>query len=188
MKTIQKAKWCYIICSILFCLFGLCLIIWPTISAKTLCYVLGGIAILYSLTKIIGYFTRDIYRLAFQFDLALGIFFAVLGLLLLLQPSYILALLPVIIGLLIFVDGIFKVQTAIDAKRFGLTKWWGILLGAVLCIALGIFLIFSPLEGGKVLMILIGVSLLVDGLQNLFNAIYTVKILNHAKTVDSEEY
>lgn len=176
MRRVQSAKWMYSISSLLLCVLGLVMIIWPALSARIVCYLFGGVMIFYGATKLWGYFSRDIYRLAFQFDLALGILLCIMGLILILHPNAIIAVLPVVIGLIVLIDGVFKVQTAFDAKRFGLREWWLILLGAVLCIGLGLLLLSDPFEGSSWLMVLVGIALMVDGVQNLFNALYTVKV------------
>lgn len=176
MRRVKSAKWMYSISSLLLCVLGLVMIIWPALSARIVCYLFGGVMIFYGATKLWGYFSRDIYRLAFQFDLALGILLCIMGLILILHPNAIIAVLPVVIGLIVLIDGVFKVQTAFDAKRFGLREWWLILLGAVLCIGLGLLLLSDPFEGSSWLMVLVGIALMVDGVQNLFNALYTVKV------------
>ena len=181
MKTIKQAKACYIICSLLFVAAGITIIALPRMSSLVICYIVGGISLLYGITKILGYISRDLYNLAFQFDLSLGIFSAAMGAILLLIPDRIINFLPVIIGLCIMIDGVFKLQTAIDAKRFGLPSWWVILLGAIVCIVLSFLLVFNPFEGANALMVLVGISLFFDGLQNLFNAFYTVKIMKQTK-------
>ena len=177
MRIVKQAKILYILTALFFCVAGITLLVYPTISAEIFCYITGGVLIFYGITKIIGYFSNDMYHLAFHFALALGIFFTLLGIILVLHPNVILTILPFLIGLHILVDGVFKLQTSIDAKRFGLPKWWLILLGALICILLGGILIFKPFEGAAALMMLMGFSLLADGIQHLFNAFYTVKIL-----------
>ena len=129
--------------------------------------------------KILGYFSHDLYNLAFQFDLALGVFTLIFGLILLLRSARVVTFMPVIIGVFVLVDGVFKLQTAVDANRFGLSNWWLILLGSLLCIALGLLLIVDPFSGSGALMTFVGISLAIDGLQNLFNAFYTVRILKN---------
>ncbi len=175
MKYLQAAKSFYIICSILLCTMGVLLICWPTLSAEILCIVLGVVSLVYGAEKILGYFSRDMYRLAFQFDLALGIFVAILGVILLLRPGKVLLVVDFIVGLFVLVEGVFKVQTSVDACRFGLKRWWLILVGALLSIVFGLILVFSLLSGTALVMVFVGISLLADGVQNLFNAFYTIK-------------
>ena len=115
MRLVKEAKRAYMILSGIFMLVGLCLTIWPEISIVTFCCVLGGLCVIYGIIRLVGYFSKDQYRLAFQFDLALGIFVLVFGIILLFHPRPIIALLPVVIGLYIAIDSVFKLQTALDA-------------------------------------------------------------------------
>ena len=171
MKTIKQAKVFYVICSVLLCIVGVLLIIFPNVSAITLCYVIGTIAALCGVAKIVGYFSHDLYNLAFQFDLALGIFMTAVGAIMLISPEKVTKFFSVMIGLFVMVDGVFKLQTAVDAKRFGLSNWWLILIGALLCVAFSLILIIHTDSGSGIMMILVGISLLIDGIQNLFNAL-----------------
>ena len=98
---------------------------------------------------------------------------------LLLRSARVVAFMPAILGVFVLVDGVFKLQTAVDAKRFGLSNWWLILLGSLICALFGLLLIIDPFSGNNVLMTFVGLSLAIDGLQNLFNAFYTVKILKN---------
>ena len=123
--------------------------------------------------------TRLFFNLAFQFDLALGVFTLIFGLILLLRSARVVAFMPAILGVFVLVDGVFKLQTAVDAKRFGLSNWWLILLGSLICALFGLLLIIDPFSGNSVLKTFVGLSLAIDGLQNLFNAFYTVKILKN---------
>lgn len=176
MKYLRAAKTFYIACSVLLCIVGILLICRPALSTQVLCTVLGIISIVYGAEKIIGYFSKDPYHLAFQFDLALGIFVGLIGVVLLFHPGEVMSLIAVIIGLFMLVEGVFKIQTSIDAKRFGLSAWWLILLGALALLVLGLCLIFDPFAS-LTLMVFVGISLLIDGIQNLFNAFYTIREL-----------
>ena len=91
----------------------------------------GAVSIVFGIIKLMGYFSKDVYRLAFQFDLALGIAMIVLGAVEVIRPRLLLGLLPVVLGIIVLVDGLFKIQTALDSKRFGL-KSGGLALPSVL--------------------------------------------------------
>ena len=171
MKTIKQAKWCYIICSVLLIAAGVYIMVRPYASAIIFCRVIGAVSLFYGVSKILGYFS--------QFDLALGVFTLIFGLILLLRSARVVAFMPAILGVFVLVDGVFKLQTAVDAKRFGLSNWWLILLGSLICALFGLLLIIDPFSGNNVLMTFVGLSLAIDGLQNLFNAFYTVKILKN---------
>ena len=187
MRLVKEAKRAYMILSGIFMLVGLCLTIWPEISIVTFCCVLGGLCVIYGIIRLVGYFSKDQDRLAFQFDLALGIFVLVFGIILLFHPRPIIALLPVVIGLYIAIDSVFKLQTALDAKRFGMPRWWLMLILAIVAGGFGILLVFNPFEGAALFMRLIGITLIIDGIQNLWAALALVKVEKRPDVIEAEE-
>ena len=83
IKPILAAKTCSIIVSALFCLLGLLLLIYPGVSVSIVGIAAAIMLIGFGVTKLTGFFSRDLYRLAFQYDLASGILLVALGALLL---------------------------------------------------------------------------------------------------------
>ena len=168
----RAAKIGYIIISVALCVLGTVLIAVPGFSAKALGIICGILLILFGAVRIAGYFSRDLYRLAFQYDLPLGF-------------------LLIALGVIILSDSLFKIQIAIDSKRFGLTKWWLILAFAVLTGICGLALMFRPGEGTNFLMIMLGITLLFEGILNISTVITAVKIVKNQKPdvieIDYEE-
>lgn len=181
MKAIRAAKWGYIISSVIFCIAGILLMLYPEISAAAVCNLMGIFLMLYGIIKIIGYLSKDLYRLAFQFDLASGLMFFTIGLVMLIQSREIIFFLYFVIGIIVFSDGLFKLQIAVDAKRFGLSKWWMIGGISILVCIFGLLLILNPFKSALLIMTLMGITLLLEGVLNLCVAIYTVKILKKKK-------
>lgn len=178
MEWIKRAKSAYIAVSVIMVILGAVLMLNPGLSMLTLCYLIGGLMVIFGITRLVGYFSKDLFRLAFQFDLALGIFCMLAGIVILVHPNNIMKLLPVIIGLFVTIDGVFKMQTAIDSKRFGLKRWYAILVLAAVTCVFGLLLIIDPFAGGKALMIFFGATMMIDGIQNLCVVLYTVKTVN----------
>lgn len=184
MELIRRAKNAYIAVSVVMLVFGLVLILWPQMSMSVLCTALGIVMVIFGIVKLAGYFSKDLFRLAFQFDLALGILTLLLGLVLILHPEHMIAVIPSLLGIFILLDGVFKIQTAADARRFGLERWWGILVMALLSGGFGLLLLLNPLEGASALMILLGITILVDGVQNLLVVLYTVRVSKQRESFD----
>lgn len=176
-NKIRIAKMGYIFVSILFCVLGCILIIKPDISAMFLCKSSGIIMIIFGLVKIIGYFSKDTYRLAFQYDLACGILLILLGIILIIHTEPMLSVFSLIFGLYILADALLKIQIAIDSKDFGISRWWGILITAILTGTFGFLLIFQHSMGLRALMTIFGLSLITEGLMNLVTIFTAVKII-----------
>lgn len=177
----RTAKTGYIVSSALFCIFGIMLIIKPDISLSLLGTLIGVAMILFGVAKIIGYCSKDLYRLAFQYDLSFGMLLAALGIIVLIKPRSIVTFLCVAIGVATLADGLLKVQIAMDSKRFGINRWWMILVTAILTGVIGLLLVFRPVETTAVIMRFLGIALVMDGILSLVTVLSTVKIIKHQK-------
>lgn len=178
-QKIKAAKTGYISISALLCVLGVVLIAVPDLSAGFLCKLCGVLLILFGAVKILGYFSRDLYRLAFQHDLAFGILLIALGVILISRTGAAISVLCIMLGIYILADGLLKIQVALDAKHFGLPKWWMILTSAILVGIVGFLLIFRPWEGAQALMILLGISLITEGVMNLITILTAVKLFRN---------
>lgn len=175
----RSAKIGYIVLSILICALGILLIAFPSFSVSLLGWVSGGLLVLFGIVKLIGYFSKDLYRLAFQYDLAFGILLLALGTVILVHPGSVMNFICIALGIVILADGLFKIQISTQARQFGLRKWWLILLFAVAACLCGAALLFRPAEGSRVLTILLGISLLAEGILNFATILMAVKIIKH---------
>lgn len=180
MRFTQSVKAAFAVLSAALILGGLCLLIWPGASVSVLCAALGVLSVLYGAVRLAGYFSNDLYRLAFQFDLAVGILSILIGLLLILRTDRVLANLALVVGVFLLVDSVLRLQTALDARHFGMRRWWLVLLASVCGAALSLLLLLRPLDSALALTRLTGAALLLDGAENLLACLYTVRVPRRA--------
>lgn len=187
MKT---AKIGYVVMSALFCVLGVVLFVSPAVSVAWIGRLLGIGMMVFGVVKLVGYFSRDLFRLAFQYDLAFGALLIALGLVTLLHPNSAMSFLCIMFGIPVLADGLFKIQMAIDSHRFGVRSWWVVLLLAILTCVIGVLLVLRPGDGAQVLTMMMGISLFLDGVLNLSVAICLVKIVRNQQPdiIDSEGY
>ncbi|MCI9214051.1 MAG: DUF308 domain-containing protein [Oscillospiraceae bacterium] len=189
VTPMRAAKTGYVVMSIVFCVVGVLFIALPARSAVMIGRVLGAAMAAFGVVKLVGYFSRDLYRLAFQYDLEFGILLIALGVIVLLRTNGVMDFICIAAGVSILADGLFKIQIAIDARRFGIRDWWLILLLAVVTGGVGLLLVFRPWESVQVLTALLGAALLAEGVLNLCVALSTVKIVkNQRPDVIETEY
>ena len=175
------AKAGYIVMSLVFCGAGVLFIVKPELSAMVVSRALGAAMIVFGLIKLIGYFSKDLFRLAFQYDLGFGLLLIALGILALAKPAGALDFIFIALGVAILTDGLFKLQIAVDSKRFGISTWWLTLVLAVITGVVGLALVFRPWDSVRLLTTLLGAALLAEGILNLCVAISTVKIVDHQR-------
>lgn len=175
-ELLKSLKTGYIVLSILFCICGISILLNPTVSTITLCYILGFLIISFGIIKICGYFSRNYYRYVFQYDLAFGILIIILGIIILFHPYGILTLFHTLLGILFLMDGLFKIQLAVDTKTFGIKQWWLVFIFAILAVILGILMILQPLKSAAFIAILLGITLLAEGILNLCTIFFASKL------------
>ena len=176
--SMQIAKYGSIAISILFCFLGCSFIWFPNYATRlqTLCAISF---LIFGCIKLIGYLSKDLYRLAFQYDLEIGILLFLIGWILLIHQKHFLNLICISFGIYVIIDGLFKLRICFDAKTFGIPSWWmtaGIALG---CVLFGFLLAFKPVSSHLFLMSTLGITFLLEGVLNLVTMITMVKIIDH---------
>ncbi len=177
----RTAKTGYLTVSALLAAAGLLLIVRPDFSAAAIGRIAGVLLIAFGAFRLIGYFSRDLYRLAFQFDLVYGVMLVTVGILILTNPAHLMTVLCVIAGICVMADGLLKLRIAADAKRFGIARWWLIGSGAALTVLLGLVLLFRPADSAALAIRLLGAVLLAEGALNFLTAVMTVKIVRNQR-------
>ena len=190
VAPMRVAKIGYIAVSAALCFFGVLLIVKPEISLAAFGLFTGIVLIIFGIIKIVGYLSRDLSRFAFQYDLACGILVIALGIMVILEPNDVIDTICIAVGITFLMDGLLKIQISIDAKTFGIRQWWLILSVALLTVVIGVLLVFRTSGSVRALMVLLGISLLADGIMNLTTVLSTVKIIHHQypdRTIEEEE-
>lgn len=169
MNEIREVKKSFCVLSVAYFVLGLVLIIWPSISVKTFCYVFGIGMLIFGGTYMILYFTRDRLQGVMQSEMVLGVIGLATGAYILLKMDYVLEIIPFAMGIVGLLGAMVKLQDAIDLKKLHATRWYIMLVWAIVLFVMGAILVANPFEelGMKVIVKLIGVSLVIDGIGNL---------------------
>ena len=173
------AKTGYIALSVFFIVAGALFIAFPAVSSKIVGRALGIAMTVFGVVKLVGYCSKDLFRLAFQYDLEFGVLLIALGVIILVKPDNVMNFLFIALGIAILTDGLFKMRIAVDARTFGVESWWLTMILAILTAAVGLILVFRPTESREAMTVLLGISLLGEGTLNLTVALSTVKIVKN---------
>ena len=139
-------------------LLGLSLVIWKERSTLVICYVVGGLMLVYGLVDTLRFFLGESKPGdgAFRTGLVDGALSMGIGLFFVLRPAQVVEAFGVIMGILLLVDGLFKLQFAVNLKKAAYDKARVVLILALLGLALGIVVIavdsIAPLWLGIMLM------------------------------------
>lgn len=155
---------------------GLGLLIFTPVPALAQVIVLSALCILVGCSKIFGYMSDDLYRLAFQFDFAIGLFLIGIGVLTLIFAREDAMTIARLFGVYVFFDGLLKIQISFDAKKFGISKWFIVLITALLVTAAGAVTLIAQYRENIPQFLVVYISVMVDGLVNIWVTAYTVRV------------
>lgn len=151
---------------------GALLLIEP-VKFTTTTLILGGIlCIALGIFSSIKYFRTDAVTAAKGQLLLKGLVLMSLGYLLVFEHQWIMVAFPVITvfySILLFADGLFKVQWTTDALRLKKNKWFLPAISAVVSIICAIVIIKNPFASTAVLWIFIGAVLIVEGIVDILS-------------------
>lgn len=167
-KILKKLKTNVVISSLLCVILGLVLLLWPGLSIQIVCTAVGAVLIISGAIRIVGYFTAKDGSLYSQANLIFGIVFAVVGVWIVMKPDKVLAIIPIIVGIVISLHGLHNLQQALDLYRDKYDKWWIALILGILTLGFGVLLICRPFAAIDTVVMLIGIFLIYDGLSNIW--------------------
>ena len=175
--VVRSAKIINLIAAALMCVSGVLLMALGSMESVLAQRIMLGI--LFGLTgfaRIFGYFSNDLYRLAFQFDLAFGVFCEVLTLLLVLSPEQNYAVLHLLLVAYVLFDGLLKLQMSFDARKFGM-KSWGVMLGTALGLCTAAAFAAAAIQSEILAPVFtVGLALCLDGCENCWITAIAVRI------------
>lgn len=187
MKKIEKIKKIFLCITSLTLLVGICLIIWPMISATVLSYLLGILLLIIGIIRLDCYFRGGLEALLFlHYELPIGLLNIFIAMIFILYPKNMVIVLPILIGIMIIFDSIFQLQFIIEFKKLSMKRWWMMVISFIVCICFALLLISNPFEGSRLLMIFIGISLILDSIQNIFIIFSIERYLNEIMPIEVE--
>lgn len=168
MKLLKKLKTNVVISAILCILLGIVLVIWPDLSMQIVCTAIGAVLLIGGGVRLAVYFSVKDGSVYAQMNLIMGIILAVVGVWILLQPEKVLAIIPIIVGIVIVLHGINNLQQALTLYKEKYDKWWVALILGLLTVGFGILLICRPFEALETVVMMIGIFLIYDGVSDIW--------------------
>lgn len=127
-------------------LVGLALVLMPDTLNKILGIIVGVVLLVMGIAGIYQYLQN---KIGTSVSLVSGIFYSILGSIILLYPGSVVRAIAIGIGISLTISGLIKVKWAFTLKSLDST-WIGTLVIGILTTILGLVLIFSPFSGDAI--------------------------------------
>lgn len=172
MKLLKQLKWDTLLMGVLYILLGIVALVIPETMERLLGFLIGVVLIIAGAVSMISYLLRDAHQNYYHNDFLHGLLGILLGIVVLYKVEIIISLVPFLLGTLVLVSGLSKLQDVIDLKRLEYGNWIFMLVLAIINIVLGLVLIFNPMAVAALLFRLLGVGLIFSGITDCATTLY----------------
>lgn len=162
---------------LVFIVLGIFLILKAELTLKIISYIVGGTLLLaiIPLTKQLLDKEANYISLAFISQ----IFMVVAGIILILNTELIASIIPILIGILMLVNGISKLQFAYLLKMHQVKNWVFTLILSIFILAGGILFLTNPFKGAVAITKLIGIFMVVYSVIDMLDFLVIHKEMQH---------
>lgn len=175
MENLKKVHWEMILISVISILLGGVLIFFPKAVNEMIAYMLAATMFIVSIIELYNYFKKDVKTNFYRNDLVFAVVSLVVGIILLAKRETIIELVPIVLGAVIIISGVKKLQNGLDLLRIKMSGWKSLLVLAAINIIFGVIMVVCASETAKAVTIMIGVGLLFSGITDLFAIIWVPK-------------
>ena len=168
IKKIRGIKIELIIISIALFVLGLFLTIFPEVSQIIICRAVGIALCVWGVLRLMTYFRMSREDVFVSFGLVQGISLLAFGIFFVMRPEAIAVFFGTAIAIIIIIDGILKLQYAIEFYHMEAQRWW---IEAIVAALMVVIALFNPFGSSTVLMMFVGIVLMVEGLSDLISII-----------------
>lgn len=172
--------------SVISLLLGIVMVIFPQKTMSVICYAIAGAILIYGIIDIISYFTSKSYNGAFSLTLLKGVIASVIGIVIFINPSYLSTFIPIVLGILLIIDGITSIQKSVFLKNNNVYFWHVSMVESILTFALGIFVLINPLNADIAIIICLGIAFIWYGIASIWNYLYVQKKINFIREAQAK--
>ncbi len=197
LKQLKNFKWGYILLTLLIAASGVCFIAFRE-TLSTIALIMGIILSIFAVVFAVITIADKKRGVSFALKIAFSVIALSCGILTIaVHKSDAVEWLVAIFGLLLIIDGSFKLHTSAMSKRYRSVGWWLVLIPAVLVIVGGFFTIRYQLTGTteeelleqqSLISVIMGVTMIIDALANLLSAFFISSYEKKMKNQFIEEY
>lgn len=175
MYSFSRSRRISILMALLYIVLGVLFIVFPGVIGSVFCWVLASITLLLALTRYWSFYRAYKAGESGFGALTLAVILTIFGIFCLVRSDLIISFLPMVLGIVLLVDGLGKLPVALSTFSSGRGPRIFSGIASLIPLILGIILIFNPFEAAKAVIIFFGISMAVDGVLDLTSLISMIR-------------
>ena len=166
MKTLRNNIWRAVYAIII----GLVMVVFPDLTLQYLVIIIGIMLLVFG-GILLGIFLNAKKNGYAKRAPVEGILTIVLGLMLVIAPSFFLSILMSILGILLIFTGIIQISDIIMLRKHNVKLSWIFYVFPILIFGAGIVVVLGPFDSVKTLMVFFGIASLLSGIIDIIDEI-----------------
>ena len=174
---IKQLKWSIIVMAIAYIVLGVVLIMYPSQVQKLISYILAFALIAMGIVNLIQYTRLDTNQIVNSYDLVLGFSTMIGGILIIINVERFEQLVLIVMGFMILVSGVMKLQSSVNLMRLRSTSWQVPFAMAMICIVYGIIMLINPFGAGGFFFAMMGIGFILSGITDIIvSVMFSVRL------------
>ncbi len=174
---IKQLKWSIIVMAIAYIVLGVVLIMYPSQVQKLISYILAFALIAMGIVNLIQYTRLDTNQIVNSYDLVLGFSTMIGGILIIINVERFEQLVLIVMGFMILVSGVMKLQSSVNLMRLRSTSWQVPFAMAMIGIVYGIIMLINPFGAGGLFFAMMGIGFILSGITDIIvSVMFSVRL------------
>ncbi len=175
-KGLSKIFNLSILTSVVIFVLGIFLLFEPITVIRMISIVLGMIIIIPGITSLMDY-----RKTKYQPNLVTGVITVIIGLILIINTKLVVSILPFILGIYFVVNGINRLQYALELKKQKISQYRFSFFLSLLIIICGVLFIINPFGGAVKITQVIGIFMIIYAILDVWNSMIIKKEMKQAR-------
>lgn len=164
-----------VITAAVYIIVGLILTFFPASTARTIGYAFATVILIVGLGFLYRFIIKETAYCFVGNELVIGIVLVLASIYVYARVESVVSIIPVLLGIVVTVSGITKLQNAIGLRKMQYQGSTAVLVLGILNIFFGIVLIFNPFSAVTTLIMLIGLGLVFSGVTDLVTTFWIAR-------------
>jgi uncharacterized membrane protein HdeD (DUF308 family) len=174
INSAKKSEKSIIASSILTLVVGIMLAIYPGDTLSIITKIIGAFLMVFGVVQIINYFKNAKEDRVGSASFAFGIILFAVGLYIFINDASLTKFVTTIIGILICIKSVYKIQLAISLKDYS-NSWKYNLVSGLIVLSIGLIVIFYPYATAATILRVIGIALIVSSVYEIIESVVVIK-------------
>ena len=173
MNLFDKIRKDVVLSSIVYLVLGLILLFKPGTALVTIVDILAIMIAVMGVVSLVTYFTRK--DTVASGGMIKGVMYLILAAVLHFGAGFIISIIPFIMGVLVIISGIVKLQEAMDMMKVKVNGYVPMLLISIMSLVFGLVILLNPFATAALLFRIIGIALIYNAVSDLLTVFYFSK-------------